>query len=248
MAETADRGTVVVTGGGRSIGAAICRRLAADGFAILVNYSSSSEAAEKVAAEIRGKGGRAVAFKADIAEEAEIAAMFEAAEREFGPLVALVNNAGILGKEARVDEHDAESLGHVLKINVVGPMLCAKQAVRRLSTKHGGKGGAIVNVGSIAGTLGGIPSMVPYSTSKGAIASFTVALAKEVAREGIRVNAVAAGMIISDMTESVAAMIGPTLPIGRCGEPHEIAAAVAWLVSDDASYALGSILTVSGGR
>ena len=127
-------------------------------------------------------------------------------------------------------------------------MLCAKHAVQRLSTKQGGHGGAIVNIGSIAATTGGIPGMVAYAATKGAIAAFTISLAKEVAREGIRVNAVAPGMIATEMTEGVAAQIGPTVPIGRCGEPQEIAAAVAWLVSDEASYALGSVLTVSGGR
>ena len=190
----AGKGAAVVTGGSRGIGAAICKRLAADGYAVVVN------------------------------------------------------NAGVLGAMHRIAEHDADTLMQVLAINVVGPALCAKQAIRRLSTKHGGHGGAIVNVSSIAATSGGIPGMVAYSASKGALTSFTIALAKEVAREGIRVNAVAPGMIVTDMSVGFADQIAQTIPVGRCGEPEEIAAAVAWLVSEDASYAVGSIMTVSGGR
>ena len=241
------KGTAIVTGGSRGIGAAICRRLAVDGYAVLVNYARGAEAAATVVRAIEAGGGRALAFGADVSKEDEVEAMFAAADT-LGPLAALVNNAGVLGDMRRIDEHDAESLARVLAINVVGPALCAKQAVRRLSTKHGGHGGAIVNVGSIAATSGGIPGMVAYSTSKGALSSFTIGLAKEVAREEIRVNAVAPGMIVTDMTVGVADQIAQTVPVGRCGEPEEIAAAVAWLVSDEASYAVGSIMTVSGGR
>lgn len=241
-------GTIVVTGGSRGIGAAICRRLAADGYAVMVNYASDRAAAEKVVADIAAAGGRAAAHKADVADEAEVAALFEAADRELGPLAALINNAGILGDGRRIDAHDAESLAQVMRVNVIGPMLCAKHAVQRLSTKHGGNGGAIVSVSSIAAKTGGIPGMVAYSTSKGAVESFTIGLAKEVAREGIRVNAVAPGMIVTDMTQGIADRIGPTVPLGRCGEPQEIAAAVSWLVSEESSYAIGTILTVSGGR
>ena len=247
MVAASGKGTAIVTGGSRGIGAAICRRLAADGYAVVVNYASGADAAAKVVHEIEAEGGRAITYGADVSKESEVEAMFAAADT-LGPLAALVNNAGVLGEIRRIDEHDAESLSKVLAINVVGPALCAKHAVRRLSTKHGGPGGAIVNVSSIAATSGGIPGMVAYSTSKGALSSFTVGLAKEVAREGIRVNAVAPGMIITDMTVGVADQIAQTVPVGRCGEPEEIAAAVAWLVSDEASYALGSIMTVSGGR
>ena len=248
MAETrGGKGTVIVTGGSRGIGAAIARRLAADGYAVLVNYASGADAAAAVVRDIEAKGGRALAYGADVSNEREVAAMFAAAE-ELGPLTALVNNAGILGETRRIEEHDAESLMKVLSINVVGPALCAKHAIQRMSTHHGGRGGAIVNIGSIAATTGGIPGMVAYATTKGAASSFTVGLAKEVAREGIRVNAVAPGMIVTEMTTDFADKVGPSVPIGRCGEPEEIAAAVAWLVSDEASYALGSILTISGGR
>jgi NAD(P)-dependent dehydrogenase (short-subunit alcohol dehydrogenase family) len=243
-----EQGTIVVTGGGRGIGAAICTQLAADGYAVLVNYAGNAAAAAKVVDAITADGGRAAAYQADVSQPDQIAGMFDHAERVLGPLAGLVNNAGIVGDMKRIDQHDAASLEAVFKINVVGAMLCAGEAVRRLSTKHGGKGGSIVTVGSIAATTGGIPGMVAYATSKGAIAAFTIALAKEVAREGIRVNAVAPGMIVTDMTQGFADRVGPTVPIGRCGEPHEIAAAVAWLMSDAASYAVGTMLTVSGGR
>jgi NAD(P)-dependent dehydrogenase (short-subunit alcohol dehydrogenase family) len=244
----AERGTIIVTGGSRGIGAATCKRLGADGYAILVNYAKDAEGAARVVADLKAGGARAYAFKANVSDEAQVAGMFAAADRELGPLAALVNNAGVLGSTGRVDECDVANLQEVLSVNVVGAMICAKHAIRRLSTRHGGDGGAIVNVGSIAATTGGIPGMVAYAASKGAITSFTIALAKEVAREGIRVNAVAPGMIVTDMTESVAAQVGPMIPIGRCGDPPEIAAAIAWLVSDAASYAVGSVLTVSGGR
>ena len=242
-----DKGAIVVTGGSRGIGAAICRRLAADGHAILVNYASDVQAANKVIDVIKANGGRAAAYRADVSNEQEVVAMFAAAD-DLGPLAALVNNAGVLGDMRRVDECDAQSLMKVLAINVVGPALCAKHAIRRMSTRHGGRGGAIVNVTSIAAMSGGIPGMVAYSTSKGAASSFTIGLAKEVAREGIRVNAVAPGMIVTDMTVGFVDQIAQSVPLGRCGEPEEIAAAVAWLVSDQASYAVGSIVTVSGGR
>ena len=242
------KGTAIVTGGSRGIGAAICRRLAADGYAVVVNYASGAEAAAEVVHDIEAGGGRAIAYGADVSKEAEVEAMFAASDAAFGSLAALVNNAGVLGDLHRIDEHDAESLMKVLAINVVGPALCAKHAILRLSTKHGGSGGAIVNVSSIAATSGGIPGMVAYSTSKGALSSFTIGLAKEVARESIRVNAVAPGMIVTEMTVGFVDQIAQTIPVGRCGEPEEIAAAVAWLVSDQASYAVGSIVTVSGGR
>ncbi len=244
----AGHGTVIVTGGGRGIGAAICRRLAAAGHPILVNYANDSAAAGKVVDAIASAGGHAIAYRADVSKEGDVQAMFSAGDRDLGPLYGLVNNAGVLGEMRRIDEHDADSIAKVLEINVVGPALCAKHALRRLSTKHGGHGGSIVSVGSIAATTGGIPSMVAYATSKGAIASFTIGLAKEVAREGVRVNAVAPGMIVTEMTTGVADQVGPTVPIGRCGEPEEVANAVAWLISEEASYATGSILTISGGR
>ena len=214
----------------------------------LVNSPPGADAAQAVARAIAAEGGRASAHKADVSDEAQVTAMFDAAARDLGPVVGLVNNAGVLGEMLRVDEHDAASWTQVLATNVIGAALCAKHAVRRMSTKHGGTGGAIVNVSSIAATNGGIPGMAAYAASKGALSTLTLALAKEVAREGIRVNAVAPGMIVTDMTKGFADQVGPMIPIGRCGEPGEIAAAVAWLMSDEASYAVGSVLTVSGGR
>ena len=244
----AERGAIIVTGGSRGIGAAICRRLAADGYAVLVNYTAGLAAARSVAEAIEAEGGRAAAHQADVSDEAQVVTMFDAAARDLGPIVGLVNNAGILGEMRRIDEHDAASWSQVLATNVVGAALCAKHAVRRMSTKHGGRGGAIVNVSSIAAANGGIPGMAVYAASKGALSSLTVSLAKEVAREGIRVNAVAPGMIVTEMTTGFADQVGPSVPIGRCGEPSEIAAAVSWLISNEASYAVGTILTVSGGR
>ena len=244
----AGRGTIIVTGGSRGIGAAIARRLAADGYAILVNYARDSAAAEKVVGAITSAGGRSLAHRADAADAAQIVAMFVASDRDLGPLVGLVNNAGIVGETRRFDEHDHASLAPVLALNVLGPMLCAAQAVRRLSTKHGGPGGGIVSIGSVAARTGGIPGAVAYSASKGAIESFTRGLASEVAREGIRVNAVAPGMIETDLTVGFAEKIAPTIPVGRCGQPDEIAAAVSWLLSSESSYVTGSVMTVSGGR
>ncbi len=247
-------GLVIVTGGARGIGAATCLKLASDGYAVAVNYASAVAAAEATVAAIVKKGGRAQAFRADVGDPGAIQKLFDDAIGALGPLTGLVNNAGVSGAVARVDSLDPADLTRLFAVNVVGAMLCAKEAVRRLSTAHGGQGGAIVNISSVAARLGGLPGLAAYAASKGAIESFTRGLATEVAREGVRVNAVAPGMIASDMTApllaspTAAERIAQGIPIGRVGEPGNIADAVAYLMSPGAAYITGSVLTVSGGR
>ena len=242
-------GMIVVTGGGRGIGASASRKLAAAGYAVAVNYMAGEAAAQATAAAIRAQGGRAQAFGADVADAGAVASMFADAERALGPLTGLVNNAGVLGRTARVDDQRAEDLARLFAVNVIGTMLCAKEAVRRLSTRHGGKGGAIVNVSSVAARLGGLAGIIPYAASKGAVETFTKGLANEVAREGIRVNAVAPGMTATDMSspEMREAALA-SLPLGRVGEPDEIAEGIVWLMSPAAAYVTGTVLTISGGR
>jgi NAD(P)-dependent dehydrogenase (short-subunit alcohol dehydrogenase family) len=247
-------GLIIVTGGSRGIGAAICRRLAADGYAIAVNYASDAKAAAATVDEIVKAGGKAEAFQADVGDASSIPRLFEAATRSLGPLAGLVNNAGVTGRIARIDEREAEELTQLFAVNVIGTILCCREAVARLSTKRGGQGGSIVNMASIAARLGGLPSIVPYAATKGAVESFTRGLANEVGREGVRVNAVSPGMIETDMTTPLLSdpatreRIAGMTPIGRVGAPHEIAEAVAWLISPAASFTTGSVLTVSGGR
>jgi NAD(P)-dependent dehydrogenase (short-subunit alcohol dehydrogenase family) len=245
-------GLIIVTGGSRGIGAAICRRLAADGYAIAVNYASDAEAAEAVAAAIMKADGRAQAFKADVADPAALPGLFESATRALGPLAGLVNNAGSSGRFARVDEQDEAELTRLFAINVIGTILACKEAVLRLSTRHGGTGGAIVNISSIAARLGGLPGLGPYAASKGAVETFTKGLATEVGPEGIRVNAVAPGMVETDMSQPLLAQgrerIEAMTPLRRIGAPDEIAEAVAWLISPAARFVTGAVLTASGGR
>jgi NAD(P)-dependent dehydrogenase (short-subunit alcohol dehydrogenase family) len=243
------QGLIIVTGGGRGIGAAVCRRLAADGYAIAVNYAAQAAPAEAVVADIREAGGKAGAFAGDVSEEAAILSLFAEAQSAFGPVVGLVNSAGILGGSTRVESLTAEMLQRTLAVNVVGSMLCAREAVRVMSTKRGGGGGSIVNLSSAAARLGGPGELVHYAASKGAIDTFTLGLAREVADEGIRVNAVRPGLINTDMNSSERqARIVPTVPIKRAGTADEIAEAVAWLISPAASYVTGSLVDVTGGR
>jgi NAD(P)-dependent dehydrogenase (short-subunit alcohol dehydrogenase family) len=247
-------GLILVTGGARGIGAAIALKLAATGHPVAVNYASDQGAAEALVAKIAEGGGDAAAFRADVGDPEQIPDLFARAVSALGPLAGLVNNAGISGPSVRIDERDPHELTRLFQVNVIGTLLCCKEAVRRLSTRHGGPGGAIVNIASVAARLGGLPGLAPYAATKGAIESFTRGLATEVGREGVRVNAVSPGMIATDMTNpSLAApgvldRISAVIPMGRVGAPDEIAEAVAWLMSPASSYVTGSVLTVSGGR
>jgi NAD(P)-dependent dehydrogenase (short-subunit alcohol dehydrogenase family) len=242
-------GSVIVTGGSRGIGAAVCRRLARDGYAVAVNYVSRIDEAEAVVRSITEAGGTAAAFRGDVANETDVETLFAAAPAQLGPLVGLVNNAGITGGGTRFEDLTAEALRRTIEINVVGTVLAARAAVRAMSTRRGGHGGAIVNLSSVAARLGGPGELVHYSLTKGAIDSFTLGLGREVAEEGIRVNAVAPGLIETEMNapDRLARLV-PNVPIKRAGLADEIAEAVAWLVSPAASYVVGTTLTVSGGR
>jgi NAD(P)-dependent dehydrogenase (short-subunit alcohol dehydrogenase family) len=243
------KGTAIVTGGSRGIGREVSLQLAATGYDVVVNYQSNAGEAEHLLKKV---GGKAIAVKADVSNEADVLALFKAADA-LGPLSVLVNNAGIVDQKARVDEYSAERISRMFAINVTGSILCAREAVKRMSTKHGGLGGAIVNVSSAAALIGGPNEYVDYAASKGAIDSFTVGLAKEVAREGIRVNAVRPGLIATDIHASGGqpdrvARMRDIIPMGREGTAQEVANAIVWLASDKASYITGALLNVSGGR
>ncbi len=243
-------GLVIVTGGSRGIGAAVSRRVARDGYAVALAYASRPDLAEAVVAEIVASGGRAAAFRAEVANETEVQTLFAAAQdRLGGPLVGLVNNAGIVGGTSRFEDLTAEMLRRTIEVNVIGSVLCAREAVRAMSTRRGGKGGAIVNLSSVVARLGGGGELVHYGLTKGAIDTFTMGLGREVAEEGIRVNAVAPGLIDTEMNpKDRQARIVPMIPAKRAGLAEEIAEAVAWLLSPAASYVMATTLTVSGGR
>ena len=244
---------MLVTGGSRGIGAATARLAVASGWRVAINYRDRAEAAEELVAEIVAAGGDAFAIRGDVGEERDVLAMFAAVDDRFGGLDGLVNNAGVVDVRARVDEMGVERLTRMLRVNVIGSFLCAREAVRRMSTKHGGKGGAIVNLSSAASVLGGPGEYVDYAASKGAIDTFTIGLAREVAAEGIRVNAVRPGIIDTEIHASggqpdrVAAMRG-LVPMRREGTAEEVARAILWLLSKDASYTTGALLNASGGR
>ncbi|MFF0526894.1 SDR family oxidoreductase [Nocardia amikacinitolerans] len=247
------RGTIIVTGGSRGIGAATARRLAREGHAIHLTYRTDAEGADDVVDAIAAEGGRAKATRADLSSPADIDALFVAVDTGHEPLVGLVNNAGMLETQCRVEDLDADRLHRVMAVNVVGPMLCAAAAVRRMSRRYGGAGGAIVNVSSVAARLGAPGEYVDYAASKGAIDTFTRGLAAEVAGEGIRVNAVRPGYIRTDIhalggDPDRVDRLAPTLPMGRGGDPDEVAEAIAWLMSAAASYTTGSFLDLAGGR
>jgi NAD(P)-dependent dehydrogenase (short-subunit alcohol dehydrogenase family) len=244
---------ILITGGGRGIGAAIAIAAARAGYDVGFSYKSDSKRAEAVVAEIKALGRKAFALKSDVAREDEVVALFARVDRELGPLSALVNNAGITGRAARVQEIDAASVNEVLAANVTGSFICAREAVKRMSTRQGGRGGAIVNISSAASRHGSPGEYIHYAASKGAIDTFTVGLAKEVADDGIRVNAIRPGLIDTEIHTSSGipdrvARITPTIPLKRIGRADEVGAAVLWLLSDAASYVTGAILDVSGGR
>ncbi len=244
---------VLITGASRGIGAATALLCAQRGCDVAVNYARDAQAAADVAAQVRALGRRAVAIAADVSQEADVLRLFAAVDTELGPLTALVNNAGVVDVPARVDEMSAERLARMFGINVLGSMLCAREAVRRMSTKHGGGGGAIVNLSSAAARLGSPGQYVDYAAAKGAIDTFTLGLAREVAGEGIRVNAVRPGIIETDIHASGgqpdrAAQLAPQVPMRRAGSAGEVAEAIVWLLSDAASYTTGAVIDVTGGR
>ena len=242
-----DMGTVIVTGASRGIGAAIARRLADDGYGVIVNYAADADGAESVASTINANGGRALAVQADVASEDDVEAMFGRA-RQMGPITALVNNAGSLGGLAPMDQQKADDLTQLMQVNIVGSMVCAKHAVRAMSTAHGGKGGSIVTMASVAAKAPpGTNGMVPYEATKGAMVTFARGLSNEVAPEGIRSNSVSPGVIETDMAFDQVRDMGKQGPLGRLGRPEEIASTVSWLISPEASFVTGTDITVSGG-
>ncbi len=243
---------VIITGGSRGIGRATALAAAARGHRVVVGYASNQAAAEQVVSAIESKNGKAIAVKCDVASEQDILALFKAAD-EFGALGGLVNNAGIVGPSIRVEDMSAERIQRMMAVNVTGSILCAREAVKRMSTRHGGEGGVIVNLSSVASRLGSPNTYVDYAASKGAIDSFTIGLGYEVAGEGIRVAAIRPGLIDTDIHASGgepdrAHRLAHMVPMKRVGTAEEIANAIVWLMSDDASYVTSAILDVSGGR
>jgi NAD(P)-dependent dehydrogenase (short-subunit alcohol dehydrogenase family) len=246
-------GILLITGGSRGIGAATARLAAQQGYAVAINYREAQDQAEALVAEIERDGGRAIAVQADVASQEQVEAMFRTVDA-FGPLTALVNSAGItVAGQTKVADLEQASLERMLAVNVIGTMLCCREAVRRMSTRFGGKGGAIVNVSSMAAAIGGRPGRTAYAASKGAIDSFTIGFAREVGREGIRVNVLRPGMTMTDMTDAVRrdpdlrARTAATIAMNRCAEPEEMAQPILWLLSEQASFISGALLDGSGG-
>jgi NAD(P)-dependent dehydrogenase (short-subunit alcohol dehydrogenase family) len=245
--------TILITGGGRGIGAACAILAAQQGYKVCINYKTNDDAAQGVVSHIERAGGTAFAVKADVAEESEVTRLFALVDERWGRLDALINNAGILARQMRVEHMNAERINRILATNVTGSFLCAREAVRRMSTRHGGAGGSIVNISSRAAVLGAAGEYVDYAASKAAVEALTTGLAKEVANEGIRVNCVRPGLIHTEMHASGGEpdrikRLQSFVPMERGGEPNEVAKAVLWLLSGEASYTTGTFIDVSGGR
>ena len=247
------QGTILITGGARGIGAATARAAAAAGYAVAVAYRERNDAARALINDLRVEGDQANAFQVDVSAEDEIVALFDAVERWHSVPSALVNSAGAGGRQARVADFDPATLRLLLEVNVIGTLLCCREGARRMSTANGGKGGAIVNVSSMAGTIGGRPGNSAYAASKAAVDSFTIGFAKEIASEGVRVNAVRPGVTETDMTSAMLAdparrqAVAASIPLGRVAQPEEVAAPILWLLSDEASFITGCLLDASGG-
>ncbi len=244
---------LLVTGGSNGIGAATVRLAADEGYAVCINYLNAREKAEKLVADIIAQGGNAIAVKADVSNEKEVENLFETIDRQLGRLTALVNNAGIIEKQTTVENLDSARLARIFGVNVFGSFLCARESIRRMALQHGGSGGAIVNVSSMAARLGAAFEYVDYAASKGAVDTMTIGLAKEVAAQGIRVNAVRPGMILTDIHAKGGEpgrvdRLKHLIPMQRGGEAVEIAHAILWLLSEEASYVTGAVVDVSGGR
>jgi NAD(P)-dependent dehydrogenase (short-subunit alcohol dehydrogenase family) len=243
----------LITGGASGIGAETARRAAARGYRIAINYRSREAQAKAIVADLKAKGAEVIALPADMAREAEIVRLFDETEKSLGPITHLVNSAGTNGRRGRVEDYDAAALAEVFAVNAIGLMLCCREAGHRMSTRHGGKGGAIVNVSSMAATLGGRSGSSAYAATKGAVDAFTKGFAREVASEGIRVNSIRPGMVLSEMTEgrlsdtAFRSSIEASIPMHRVGETHGIAEAILWLLSDEASFITGAMLDAAGG-
>ncbi len=243
----------LVTGSGRGIGAATAKLAARRGFAVCINYLNKEDRARQVADEIRAEGGRAIVVQADTADEADVLRMFEQIDRELGPVTSLVNNAGITGKAGRLEAYDVATIRRILDVNVVGTMLCSREAAKRMSTRNGGRGGTIVNLSSIAAVLGGANQWTAYAAAKGAVNSLTVGLARELAGEGIRVNAIMPGLIDTEIHAEAGVgdrlqKVIPMVPMGRIGTAEECAEAIVWLMSNEAAYMTGAVIPMTGGR